>query len=127
VNSRPRIIAAVISLGIYALIFLLSSLPAGSLPSGIPDFIPHFLEYAALAFFFVQVFRRPEQLPAMALAFFLIAILAILDEWHQLSVPGRVCSLLDWAYDLAGALAGLAAYQAVRKPAVRTKVKSDER
>jgi VanZ family protein len=109
VNPRPRVIAAAISVAIYALIFLLSSLPAGSLPSGIPDYIPHFLEYAALAFFLVQVFRRPGQRSAMAAAFLLAALLAILDEWHQRSVPGRVFSLLDWAYDLAGALAGIVA------------------
>jgi VanZ family protein len=121
VNSRPRIIAAGVSLGIYALISLLSSLPSGSLPSGIPDFIPHFLEYAALGFFFVQVFRRPSQRSAMALAFFVVAILAILDEWHQLSVPGRVFSLLDWAYDLAGGLSGLVFFVLLghRRPVIR--------
>ena len=39
-NSRGRFVAGGISLLIYAVIFLLSSLPAASLPSHIPDFIP---------------------------------------------------------------------------------------
>ena len=109
-QHRARIVAGGISLLIYLAIFLLSSLPASRLPAHLPDCIPHFLEYAALAFFFIQVFRRPAQPAAMAMAFFLVALLGILDEWHQLSVPGRIFSLLDWAYDLAGGLAGLAAY-----------------
>jgi VanZ family protein len=110
-NSRKRAVAAGISLLIYAAIFLLSSLPARSLPSGIPDIVPHILEFAALAFFLIQVFPGPARPPALAMAFILAAILGMLDEWHQLSVPGRVFSLLDWGYDLAGGLAGLAAFR----------------
>ena len=110
-NSRYRILAGGISLLIYLVIYLLSSLPAAALPSHVPDYIPHFLEYFALAFFFIQVFPRPELGRAMLLAFILLAIFGLLDEWHQLSAPGRVFSLLDWVYDMAGALAGMAAYR----------------
>lgn len=118
-NSRKRAIAVGISLLLYAAISLLSSLPARSLPSGIPDWIPHFLEFAALAFFLIQVFRWPARWPALAMAFILIAILGILDEWHQFSVPGRIFSLLDWVYDLAGSLAGLAAFRALARGPAR--------
>lgn len=107
-NSRGRFAAGGISLLIYAVIFLLSSLPAASLPSHIPDFIPHCLEYFALAFFFIQAWARPGRARTMALAFVLLSVLGILDEWHQFSVPGRVFSLLDWVYDMLGGLAGLA-------------------
>ncbi len=109
-NSRKRIIAAGISLMVYAVISLLSSLPARSLPSGIPDWIPHCGEYFLLAFFFIQAWSGPRRAAILALVFFLLAGLGMLDEWHQLFVPGRVSSWLDLAYDLAGSLAGLAAF-----------------
>ena len=98
------------SLLIYLVIFLLSSQPAASLPTQIPDFIPHFLEYFALAFFFIQVFPTPGRWSCLAFALFTLAVMGLLDEWHQLSVPGRFFSLLDCLYDTAGALAGLAAF-----------------
>ena len=96
---------------IYLVIFLLSSQPAGSLPANIPDFIPHFLEYFALALFFIQVFPKPGRWSCLACAFLALAAMGLLDEWHQLAVPSRVFSLLDWLYDMAGALAGLATFR----------------
>lgn len=118
-HSRARLTAGIVSLLIYLVIFLLSSLPASSLPAHIPDFIPHFLEYFALAFFFIQVFPKPGRGRTLPLAFVLLAVLGILDEWHQLSAPGRVFSLLDWAYDIFGSLAGLAAFRFLDQWSVR--------
>jgi len=109
-DSRKRLVAAGISLLIYASIFLLSSMPARSLPSGIPDWIPHGGEFFLLAFFFIQAWARPRRAASLAAAFFLLAALGLLDEWHQLFVPGRIFSLLDWLFDLIGVLAGLAAF-----------------
>jgi VanZ family protein len=110
VASRHRLIAAAVSLLIYAGISLMSSLPASSLPTGIPDFIPHGIEYALLGFFFIQVFFAPLRPATLALAFLLLALLGLLDEWHQLSTPGRVFSLLDVLYDGLGASLGLVIY-----------------
>ena len=110
-----RAVAAAVSLLIYAAIFLMSSQPAGSLPSGIPDFIPHAFEFALLAFFFIQIFAAPRRLPALALAFPLLALLGLLDECHQMSTPGRVFSWLDVLYDSLGAVAGMAAYLVLAK------------
>jgi VanZ family protein len=109
-NSRKRIIAAGIFLLLYMAIFYFSSLPAGSLPTGIPDYIPHFAEYFLLAFFFIQVFARPRHRAALATGFFILAALGLLDECHQLLVPGRVFSWLDLVWDMTGSLAGMAAF-----------------
>jgi len=114
-DRRRRTLAGGSALLIYGLIFLMSSQPAASLPSGIPDVIPHVAEFALLAFFFVQAFAAPRRRPTLAAAFLLLALLGLLDEWHQLFVPGRVCSLLDWLYDLSGALAGMAVFLVLAK------------
>jgi VanZ family protein len=113
--ARPRIAAGALSLLIYLGIFLFSSLPAASLPSTVPDFIPHFLEFFTLAFFFIQVFPAPRSRFSLVAALLALAGLGLLDELHQLAVPGRICSLLDWFYDTAGALAGLAAFVILEK------------
>jgi len=110
-RMRSRLAAGAISLLIYLAIFLLSSLPARSLPAHIPDIIPHFLEYAALAFFLIQAFPRPGRGPGLAAAVFVLAVLGLLDEWHQLSASGRVFSLLDLLWDMLGALAGMAFFR----------------
>jgi len=113
--SRARITAGGLSLLIYLVIFLLSSVPAASLPSLVPDFIPHFLEFFALAFFFIQIFPGPGRRVSLVAAFLALAGLGLLDEWHQLAVPGRIFSLLDCLYDMAGALAGLAVFVILEK------------
>ena len=110
-----RAVAAIASLLIYAGIFLMSSLPAGSLPSGIPDVIPHVSEYALLAFFFVQIFPAPGRFSTVVAAWLLLALLGLLDEWHQLSTPGRVFSMLDLAYDALGSAAGMAVYLVINR------------
>jgi VanZ family protein len=121
-DRRRRTLAGGIALLIYGFIFLMSSLPASSLPSGIPDVIPHVAEFALLAFFFVQAFAAPCRWPTLAAAFLLLALLGLLDEWHQLSTPGRFFSLRDWLHDVIGALAGMAAYLALSR---QRSVKSD--
>ncbi len=113
-NSRQRLFAAGISLFIYAIISLLSSMPARSLPSGIPDWLPHGGEYFLLGFFFIQVWARPRRAATVAAAFFLLAGLGLLDEWHQWFVPGRVFSLLDWLYDMIGRRDGHGGFLLVR-------------
>lgn len=114
-NSRRRIIAAAVSLLIYAVIFLLSSLPGSSLPSGIPDFIPHGIEFALLAFFFIQIFAVPRRLAILAAAILILTLLGLLDEWHQLATPGRVFSLLDLVYDALGSAIGMAVFLVLTK------------
>lgn len=115
----PRPVAAAAALLIYAGIFLMSSLPAGSLPSGIPDFIPHGIEYALLAFFFIQMFPAPSRFSFLAVAWLLLALLGLLDEWHQLAAPGRVFSLLDLLWDMLGSAAGMAVYLVIARRGIR--------
>jgi len=115
-GASRRGTAWTISILIYALISLLSSIPAASLPeTGIPDFIPHGMEYFALAFFFIQVFAPLRRWTSPAAALAILAVLGLIDEWHQLSVPGRVFSWLDLLFDVLGAMAGMAAYRILER------------
>ena len=109
--GRRKAIFGSIAFIIYLGIFIMSSLPAASLPRNIPDIIPHFLQYALLAFFFVQVFNAPGSMKTMVLAFSLLLISGLLDEAHQAFVPGRFCSLKDLAFDMLGSACGLLVYR----------------
>lgn len=104
-------IAALISFLIYLGIFLLSSIPGSALPAKIPDIIPHFCEYAILAFFFAQVFKDPANRKTMVGAFLVLLLLGFFDEVHQAFVPGRFCSLQDMLIDAIGSAFGLLAYR----------------
>jgi len=112
---RRREVACLISILIYAGIFLMSSMPASALPARIPDFIPHCAEYALLAFFFIQVFRDPAGPRTTAIAFALLLLLGFLDELHQRFVPGRFFRLSDLLFDALGSAGGLLAYRWLRR------------
>lgn len=120
-SRRLRALAA--CLFVYAAIFVLSSLPASRLPAGVPDVIPHAVEYALLSFFLVQAFTAPRRRQALAASLLLAALLGLLDEAHQLLTPGRVFSLWDVAYDAAGALVGLFFFRLIYRG---DKVKSEK-
>lgn len=120
-GSRGRkYTACLISFLLYLGIFLLSSLPASALPANIPDIIPHFCEYAILAFFFIQIFNDPTTLQAMAVGFAWLALLGLVDELHQAFVPSRFCSLKDLLVDAFGSFAGIMAYLILRRWSAKT-------
>ena len=54
------------------------------------------------------------------LAVVALAVFALLDEWHQRWLPGRVPNVGDWSADIVGATIGLAAgmimWNALRPP-----------
>lgn len=106
-----RIIARKFSpLAVYGLIFYLSSRPASDFPGGIPDIIPHFLEFFLLSFLFMRMFDRPPTRRQAMAGFPVLLTLAVLDETHQLFVPTRFFSVLDLLYDLMGIVAGRLVY-----------------
>lgn len=90
-------------------IFAASSVPATALPSP-PEyvmFLAHFLEFFILGILLFRAMngglRNPVTLAALFIAFLLCFGYGVLDEFHQLFVPGRVPDLLDLAADMAGA------------------------
>ncbi len=97
---------------LYAgLIFCFSSLPGDSVPSPFShaDIVFHVLEYYPFGFLLVlAVMRTFGRLDRRALLFFVFVIVlyALSDEIHQIFVPERTFSLIDWVFDCLGSAAG---------------------
>jgi VanZ family protein len=95
-----------------ALIFTLSSIPRLSPPPlgiRVSDKIYHFIEFAIFGLLLERTFRHlfsSRRRTAAILSAALTGILwAVLDEVHQMFVPGRDASLLDALADAAGVAA----------------------
>ncbi|MBI4743506.1 MAG: VanZ family protein [Actinobacteria bacterium] len=82
------------------LIFYFSSLPAPKIPTGIPDFIPHFIEYVILSYLVLRAVDFEKE----SLSGFMSIIYAASDEFHQIFVPGRVAGIKDLGVDVLGIL-----------------------
>jgi VanZ family protein len=94
------------------LIFLLSTLSRR--PHYILEFLSdkllHFIEYTLLA---ALTARAINSLPkpdawwlVLLLTFLVVAVLGVLDELYQSTIPHRSAEVLDWVADAAGGLAG---------------------
>ena len=87
-------------------IFFLSSQPSSLLPTVVPDYIPHFLEYAILSWLFMRALShhiRSLKITSL-MAVFLTILYAVTDEFHQLFVPTRTGSFRDLAIDSLAAI-----------------------
>ena len=99
----------------YLLIFFLSSQNGDiDLPGHALDKIAHVIEFSLLGFFlslgYFKTFSFPSVIKAV-LVFFTGLPLGILDEWHQLFVPGRTSAIEDVIADAAGIVAGILVYR----------------
>jgi len=72
----------------------------------------HFVGYFALSFFLFRAWRATLRLPWAprwalrwaAIAFFMSALVASLDEWHQTFIPSRTGAISDVILDSCAAL-----------------------
>ncbi|MGQ9798958.1 MAG: VanZ family protein [Ignavibacterium sp.] len=96
----------------WVTIFILTSLPSNRLPSvEISDKLNHFLAFFVLGFFLNLTLKYQTKFPELKKNIFLITIIitsgyGLLDELHQLFVPGRSAEVLDWLADLIGGVSG---------------------
>jgi len=118
-RGRTRWVAVLVA---YAAgVFALSSLPAGGSSGILPvlhgDKILHFLEFAL---FYVLAWKAfPSR--GRFVVFVLAVAYAATDELHQLAVPTRDASLIDWLADVAGAAVGaLSTLLLIRLPLLRS-------
>ena len=95
------------------LIFVLSSLPSLETGLGTWDLVlrklAHLGEFAILGALLVRALGRE---PAAAV---LGSLYAVTDELHQVFVPGRHGSPLDWAIDTVGVLVGVLVFTRVAR------------
>jgi len=100
---------AVLYLG---LIYYLSSISIIKLSPFAPDYILHAIEYFILFILIVRAFnfglRRRVTASAFISGIIFSLIYAVLDEIHQLYVPGRLASALDFFSDAVGVILGIA-------------------
>ena len=95
--------------GVWAgVIFFFSSLPGSTVSTPIPDYIPHFIEYAVFAgLVLAALWATKKELPAGRLglwAIILTGLYAVTDELHQAFIPGRTPDIRDWAVDVGAAV-----------------------
>jgi VanZ family protein len=100
---------------LYLLIFFLSSQNGDiDLPGHWLDKIVHVIEFSLLGFFlslgYFKTFAFPPAIKSL-LVFFTGLPLGILDEWHQLFVPGRRSAIEDVGADAAGVVFGILVYR----------------
>jgi VanZ family protein len=86
-----------------AFLFTLTSYPELSVPTtdriGL-DKVAHFILYSVFAYTFMRM--RGLELRTFRNLFLLMLIVPIFDETHQLFIPGRSFSWLDWSADILG-------------------------
>ncbi len=97
----------------WIVLFTATSIPEESVPSfGVGDKVNHFsayfilsiLLYLTLSFQEKSVFVRSN---AVLLTALIILLYGVLDELHQMFIPGRSAELLDWLADAVGAICGI--------------------
>jgi VanZ family protein len=94
-------------------LFVATTIPAQSVPSlGLGgDKVAHFFAYFILSVLLCLTFSFQEKLRfakinAVLLTLTIVLCYGVLDELHQMLVPGRSAEFLDWAADAAGAVCG---------------------
>ncbi|MBY0145109.1 VanZ family protein [Neobacillus niacini] len=73
----------------------------------------HFIVFGILAFLLFKAFESYRF--SYILAWMLTVLYALLDEWHQSFMPGRVATYRDVLFDSFGAFVALAVLYMIRK------------
>lgn len=97
----------------WVLLIFATSLPSSSLPeTSIGDKYLHFLAFWELGVLLSLTIYVQEKYAGLKKFYGLFGLLAaslyaVIDEVHQLFIPGRYCDILDVAADIAGAVVGV--------------------
>ena len=97
----------------WLILFVLTSLPSKSaITIGVSDKIEHFGAYGILAsvlyvnLYFQKKFKKLNKYPGTFTLIF-ASLYGVMDELHQLFVPGRTADILDWTADFLGVMLGI--------------------
>jgi len=98
----------------WIILFILTSIPVDQVPKffGTQDKIEHFAAYFLLSILLCLTLhfqRKNLQLSSRALliTFLIVIFYGVIDELHQLFVPGRSGDILDWLADSIGGGLGI--------------------
>jgi len=97
----------------WIILFTATSIPAQSVPSfGVGDKFNHFFAYFILAVLLYLTLSFQEkslliQRNDALLTIVIVLLYGVLDELHQMLIPGRSAEFLDWAADAVGAICGV--------------------
>lgn len=112
--ERHKILLVYLPLIFYWIIlFTLTTLPTHSVPSvGVNDKVEHLLAYFGLSFllYLTLLFQKKSIILknyAVLFTFLVVFAYGIMDEVHQLLIPGRSCELLDFLADMFGGVVGI--------------------
>jgi len=95
------------------ILFIATTLPAERLPSlGFTDKLDHFIGYFILAFLvnLMLMYQRKSKFLFERAPFATVVIClfyGVVDELHQLFIPGRSAETWDWVADALGTLTGV--------------------
>ncbi len=112
--ERNKVLLVYLPLTVYwIVIFILTSLPAESVPEvGIGDKFQHVIAFCVLAILLYLTLIIQNKFPIIKRKSTIYSILilfgyAVLDELHQLFIPGRSGDVIDVVADLIGGIIGL--------------------
>ncbi|HED08897.1 MAG TPA: hypothetical protein ENI57_12315 [Ignavibacteria bacterium] len=97
----------------WLVLLVATSLPSKDIPNiKLNDKIEHLFAYFILGFLFnlallVQNKFKFLKEKAFSSTIVLLGIYAVIDELHQLFIPGRECSFFDWSADIIGIVFGV--------------------
>lgn len=79
---------------------------------GVSDKIEHLLAYFVLSFllFLTLLFQKQSlflKKYALLFTFIIVFFYGVVDEVHQLFIPGRSCELFDFTADIIGGVLGI--------------------
>ena len=111
---KNKIYLIYLPLGLYWIaLFIATSIPTEYIPAvGVSDKLNHFFAYLVLSVLLYLTFIFQEKVPLLqefpAVFTLLIgSVYGIVDELHQMLIPGRHAEVLDWIADFVGVIAGV--------------------
>ncbi len=120
--KNNKVVLVYIPLIIYWIIlFTATTLPGKSLPKvAVSDKIKHLAGYfilSGLVYLTLHFQKKFRKLSRQAVVWTLVIVgtYGMLDEIHQLFVPGRSCDLLDWIADMTGSVIAIFVIGAIIK------------
>jgi VanZ family protein len=97
----------------WVILLILTSLPSGiAVTVDVSDKVNHFGAYGLLSVLLFLTMNFQMKYPFLKknanwLTVLIASSYGVLDELHQMLVPGRSCEFLDWLADFSGSLLGV--------------------